>query len=244
MIVLDEALVLQVREYSESSQIVAFWTRRHGRVTGIVKGVRRQDRRAFDGPFETATHVEIGFYPRRQGEGLCILSESSLQARFAPVRESLEGWWAWSEASEAVLALTREMDPHPEVFEALEALMAGGGLPVFLLRLLQAAGNTPALETCAGCGSTLPERLRVSFAFWVGGAVCASCRQGPLAPLPVALRLALAAAARGAEVPEALRRPAESLLARYVGHLAGDGMASASCRDRSRRALRRWRVPA
>ncbi|GEM_PF-549195 len=239
MIVLDEALVLQVREYSESSQIVAFWTAGSGRVTGIAKGVRRGGRAAFDGPFEPATRVELGFYPRPRGEGLCILSESSLLERFAGPRESLEGWWAWAEASEAVLALTQEMDPHAEVSRALESLLAGGGLPVFLMRLLEASGHIPALESCSGCGGVLAGRS--FFAFWGGGAVCPACRRGPLAPFPSSLRMALADAAKGQEVPEALRRPAESLLSRYVGHLAGDGMSSTACRIRSRRALMRLR---
>ena len=239
MIVLDEAIVLRVREYSESSQIVALWTRGHGRVTGIAKGVRRGGRASFEGPFEPAARMEVGFYPRRLGEGLCILSESSLLERADFPRLSLEGWWAWAEASEALLALTQEMDAHPGVSAALEALLAGGGLPVFLMRLLSATGHAPALEACAGCGDVLA--ARASFAYWGGGAVCTACRRGPVAPFPSSLRAALAGAARGVEVPDALRRPAESLLSRTVGHLAGDGMSSTACRIRSRRALQRLR---
>ena len=243
MIVLDEAVVLQVREYSETSQIAAFWTRGHGRMTGIAKGVRRGGRAAFDGPFEPAARYELGFYPRPRGEGLAILSESSLRERYPSVRETLEGWWAWSEAAEAILALTQEMDPHPGLGEALEAMLKGipgkpDALVRFFMALLEASGHAPTLDRCVGCGAILEEGRPAGFSFWRGGAVCRDCAAGfgPVAAFPASLRRALAG---GPGVPS--WRPAENLLARAIAHLAGGPLSASSCRDRSRRTLRRLR---
>ena len=146
MIVQTRGVVLQARDFSESSQVVALWTEGFGRVTGIAKGVRRQGRASFDGPFEAASEYELGFYLRSQGEGLSILSEASLRNRPPAVRETLEGWWAWSEAAEAVLGLTQEMDPHPGLLAAFRELLdeASGrpdALARFFLRLLEATDD-------------------------------------------------------------------------------------------------------
>lgn len=242
MIVQDHALALHARDYSESSQIVALWTEGHGRVTGIAKGVRRDKRAAFDGPFEPAARYEVGFYPRPRGEGLCILSESSLVERHPAPRETLEGWWAWSEASEAVIALTQEMDPHAGLTADLQALLkrpeAPGALPVFLMRLLDATGHAPTLDACAGCGEALPPG-RADFAFWIGGIACPACARGPVAVLSGALRQALKEAGDPASFPVASRRVAEALLARYIAHVSGEPLASSLCRARARRALQR-----
>ena len=238
MIVQDEAIVLRVRDYSETSQIAALWTRGHGRVMGIAKGVRRDKRASFDGPFEPASRYEVGFYPRARGEGLCILSESSLAERYPSVRDSLEGWWAFSEAAEAVLLLTQEMDAHPEVMESLDRLLRGGSLSSFQMSLLDATGHAPALDRCAGCGARLPEGDRAEFAFWVGGAVCPDCARGagPVAVLPSEMRAVLRAGGAAS-----FQRPVEALLGRHVSHLVGEALEVPACRERSRRALQRLR---
>lgn len=246
MIVQDEGIVLQVRDYSESSQIVALWTAGHGRVTGIAKGIRREGRAAFDGPFEPSCRYDLGFYARSRGEGLAILSEAVLAERFASVRETLEGWWAWSEAAEAVLALTQELDPHPGLFEALARLLREvaarpGALAAFQMALLEAAGNAPVLDRCVGCGMPLASGDRAAFAFWSGGTVCAVCSAGagPLAVLSPAVRAGLAgdpAALQGGAA-----RAAEGLLARYVAHVAGQAPEASWCRERARRSLARLR---
>ena len=238
MIVQDEALVLRVRDYSETSQIAALWTSAHGRVTGIAKGIRRDKRAAFDGPFEPGCRYEVGFYPRPRGEGLCILSEASLSRRFERFRNALETWWAFSEAAEAVLLLTQEMDPHAGVLEALQDLLVGGSLSSFQMRLLETTGHAPAVDRCAGCGAAIPEKARSGFAFWVGGAVCGDCERGagPVAVLPSEVRAVLRAGG-AAE----FQRPVEALLGRHVSHLAGESLSVPACRERSRRALQRLR---
>lgn len=246
MIVQTRGVVLQARDFSESSQIVALWTEGFGRVTGIAKGVRRQGRASFDGPFEAASEYELGFYLRSQGEGLSILSEASLRARPASVRETLEGWWAFSEAAEAVLGLTQEMDPHPGLLAAFRDLLdpvpgRPDALTRFLLRLLEATGHAPSLDRCGSCGNALPEGIPTAFAFWGGGAVCAVCapRAGALGLLPAGLREGL----RGlpAPLPPQACRGAEALLGRTVAHLVGQAPAAAWCRARARRGLQRLR---
>src|SRR5579863_10308152 len=92
MIQKTDALVLRAIDYSETSQIVWFFTREHGRVHAIAKGARRA-RSPFEGALEPLVHGEILFYRKKQRmneeSGLDILKEFDPRNAFHGLRNDL-----------------------------------------------------------------------------------------------------------------------------------------------------------
>ncbi|MHC4155757.1 MAG: DNA repair protein RecO, partial [Planctomycetota bacterium] len=55
MLTKDEAICIRAVDYSETSQIVTFFTRANGKVGAIAKGSKRP-KSAFDGAIEVFSH--------------------------------------------------------------------------------------------------------------------------------------------------------------------------------------------
>ncbi len=141
-VLLEPAFLLHQRDWRDSSRIIEFLTRDHGRVALFAKGVRRPDRAlgallqpfvplavSWSGPGDggTFTGVELAASPRSPAAS-CLMSAFYL--------------------NELVLKLLGREDPHPDVFEAYAQALAGltdpadehRSLRLFEKRLLDAIG--------------------------------------------------------------------------------------------------------
>jgi DNA repair protein RecO (recombination protein O) len=140
----EPAYVLHAWAWRESSLIVEFLTRSYGREVTIAKGARRPRSlvRGLLEPFcllavsasgkgEVKTLGKVDWIPQEPApHGLALLS----------------GFYA----NELLLAVLARHDPHPEVFDAYQQLLAGlrasgsdGALRRFELALLKASGMAP-----------------------------------------------------------------------------------------------------
>jgi DNA repair protein RecO (recombination protein O) len=179
-----DAIVLRVTPFSETSSIVALFTRDFGKLGALAKGARR-----LKGPFESAldllAQIRVVFLPK-SSDALCLLTEAKLVRRFRPPGRDLSCLYAAYYIAELLDKLTDERDVHADLFDvaarSLDALASGSEVAACVLRFELAAlrilGHLPSLENCAECGREVHDSGRVAFGLTVGGVLCQRCRQG------------------------------------------------------------------
>ncbi len=80
MLTKDTAICIRAVDYSETSQIVTFFTRETGKINAIAKG-SKGPKSAFDGPIELFASGKIVFV--QKSERLAILTEFKQQSYFS-----------------------------------------------------------------------------------------------------------------------------------------------------------------
>ena len=156
-----EAIVLRSIRYGEADRILHLYTRHHGRLGAIAKGVRRS-RSRFGARLEPFFHVSAGLHEGR-GDLLTVTGVDTI-ATHGGLREHAQTLDAAARACDAVARLFETSEPHPEVFTLLANELAllsadvrharpANGLS-FRIKLLLAAGIVPHLSACATCGES------------------------------------------------------------------------------------------
>jgi DNA repair protein RecO (recombination protein O) len=175
----DTGVVLRTWKLGEADRIVSVFTREHGKVRGVAKGVRKSGSR-FGARLEPTCHVSLQLY-RGKGD-LDTITQVELLERPEAIRVDYDLWVRASAMLEAVDHMTIDREPNDVMFEmlvkALRTLAARRGplvAPAFLLKLLALEGLEPMLDQCVGCGTDEP---LVAFAFVEGGTQCPACRTG------------------------------------------------------------------
>ncbi|MDK9696481.1 MAG: DNA repair protein RecO [Siculibacillus sp.] len=154
---IDTALVLGSRRLGEADALVELMTRDHGRHLGVVKGGRSK---------RWAAALQIGNRVRavwraRLDEHVGTWTVEPLDGRAAELMASavaLNG----VQTLAAHLRLLPERDPHPELFEAMAAIvdhlgeprLAGELIVRFELAVIEALGFGLDLSACALTGAT------------------------------------------------------------------------------------------
>jgi DNA repair protein RecO (recombination protein O) len=177
MIVRAVGIPLACYPYSSTSRIVHWLTRRHGKVSTILKGALRP-RSPFLGEYELFSTSEILYYAK-PGNSLYAGKECSILHR----RERFRTNWRAMQAASSITTLfnrtTPEDAPQPGLFEFYESLLDFaadyGDSAQFLLwaelQFCEHQGHAPNLGSCVICSAR--EDLR--FCATQGGVVCASC---------------------------------------------------------------------
>ena len=228
----DEGIVLKTIKLGEADRIVTLFTRGHGKVRAVAKGVRKTKSR-FGGRLEPFTRVELMIY---RGRNLDTITSADILDHFKAVRDDYASYTCACALAELVEKITEERERAFSTY----ALLVGGlrtlaegrsdtVVPAFVVKLLSVSGYHPSLSVCAGCGRS--DGLG-GFSPSLGGAVCRDCAQEDdaafgLAPEMIALLSRLLAADFGApgdvgatiEVTQALRRYAEYHLERPLRSL-------------------------
>ncbi len=178
----DEAVVLRLTDFSETSQIATLFSAAHGQLRLIAKGARRSTKQRFATGLDLLEYGELGFVPARGDAQLGTLTDWTQRESFAGLRRALLRLYVALYAAELVPLLTEELDPHPELFTALlETLRglateapAGPRLVGFQLALLRAVGYLPELHACVCCRRPI-SRGPVYFSAGAGGLLCRDC---------------------------------------------------------------------
>lgn len=173
----DQGIVLRGYPFGESHRVVVLLSPNHGKLRTVAKGVRKTKSR-FGGRLEPMTHVDIVLY---EGKNLDTITQVSVIDGFPNVRNDLDRVLAAGTMIEVVDAVVQEDDPSLRMFlllqRGLKVLDEGQPHPdlvtAFLLNVADVLGMAPALDSCAGCGSSGPLKR---FSFSEGGSVCDTCR--------------------------------------------------------------------
>src|SRR5687768_10236753 len=121
----DRCICLRKFDYSETSQILTLFSREHGILRVIAKGAHRRTKAGaskFDGGVDLLEvgHAVFRHDPARE---LPPLTEWSLREGHTELRRNLRGLYLGLYAAELVGRLIEEHDPHPELFDRLEATL-------------------------------------------------------------------------------------------------------------------------
>ena len=160
MLTKDVAICIRTLDYSETSQIVTFFTKATGKIGAIAKGSKRP-KSAFDGPIEVFSHGRIVFSDSSK-EKLATLTEFEQQPGFSNLRNNLFALNCCLFGAELVNSLTDDYDPHPGLFDSFMQFLQNTGnaknksemlalLILFQLTLLKEVGLRPILNACANC---------------------------------------------------------------------------------------------
>jgi DNA repair protein RecO (recombination protein O) len=187
----DQAVVLRLSDYSESSQIVSLFTAASGLVRLIAKGSRRGTRKSFAAGLDLLEYGEVSYAPARGDAGLGILTEWVQRNAFGGLRHDLLRQYGGLYAAELVSKLTEEYDPHPDLFDALVELLRGlatgetapqqaspgpaTAIVRFQVTLLRAIGYAPTLHRCVSCGRPRVRGTPAYFSSTAGGLICRDC---------------------------------------------------------------------
>ena len=177
------AIVMRVRPFGETSQVVHVATPDHGMVAALVKGAHRPGPE-FQGGIALATAGRADLVRRPRAE-LEILRRFRIAEDLRGLRRDLERFYGACHVLALLRAWMKPYLPAPALFRAaLTAMRALASAPPervgawtawFEARALAATGHRPQLDGCAVCGAALPERGRVLFAGEAGGLVHDRC---------------------------------------------------------------------
>lgn len=182
-LVKDIGVVLRRLDYSETSQVLATFTREHGQQHLIAKGVKRAARGR---PSIGIDLLELGqlVFSLRSGkeDNLAPLTEWRQEESFPHLRRDLTSNYAAQYAAEVTLQLTEIHDPHPGLFDGLLAFLRSladhdplAALVAYLWLMLREIGLLPELSRCTNCGRPTAGPGPLYFSSRQGGAVCRDC---------------------------------------------------------------------
>ncbi len=224
------AVVLRTVDHGEADRVVTLLARGHGKLAAFARAARAS-RKRFGGALEPFTLVKAELSGRGGGDRLLRLDSVAPERAFHAIRGDLARIACAAYATELARELTRDHEPHDELFDLLvdylgrldAAPARPATLRAFELAALAAAGFQPRLDACARCGAPLGEGA-VTFAPADGGPLCERC-----APHAGPGRLPLSA-----EGLAALRR------LQAGGLDAGEGPLAGAAGRESREALERF----
>lgn len=191
MLTKDLAICIRAIDYSETSQIVSFFTRATGKIDAIAKGSKRP-KSPFDGPIEVLSHGNIVFIDSA-GEKLATLTEFQQQPTLIDLRNNLFVLYVCLFAAELMNNLTHDYDPHPELFDSFLEFLHNANeqhstnderrdilalLILFQLTLLKEIGLQPILNACANCKAIYDIRnttYEIYFSSSANGLICRDC---------------------------------------------------------------------
>ena len=177
----DDAVVLRAYRSGEADRIVVLWTREHGKIRAIAKGVRKPSSK-IGGGLEPLAHVEI-FLATGRGD-LQIVRQVTHRNSYRVLHGSFERITAAMAIVEVVDAIPLDDVADAELFSMLTKSFDTLNDPQFDPLLVSAAfffklmvhdGSAPELNECVNCASLGP---LVTFDAEVGGTLCANCRSG------------------------------------------------------------------
>ena len=172
----DQGIVLRGYPFGEADRIVVLLSPNQGEVRAVAKGIRKTKSR-FGGRLEPLTHVDLVLY---QGRNLAIVTQVSVIEPFPRLRQDLDAVIAAGSMAGAISKVVVAGEPSHRLFlllqRGLHALEQGAGgrdlVASFLLKLMDALGQAPALGHCAACGR---RDVFDRFSLVGGGMVCSDC---------------------------------------------------------------------
>jgi len=184
----DQAVVLRRLDYSETSQVLVFFTRGHGPQHLIAKGIKRGTKTKFSAGIDLLEHGNLVFLTKSDThQGLGTLTEWQQIQAFMGLRNNMKCWYGGQYAAEITAAMTEIGDAHPELFDALVRLLdslCNCEDPLQLLAeyqsaLLSEVGLWPDLTRCVMCDQSAPPNRSAYYVAHQGGLVCSNCTVTP-----------------------------------------------------------------
>ncbi len=179
MIIKTEGIVLKHFDFRETSRIVTFFTKDHGKMKGILKGIRK-DHRKFGSQADKFSVNDIVYYQYRNSD-LHLVSQCDLKSFFFKIRKDLKKTLAASYILELVDYIMPPEEKNEDVYRLMNdyltslelALDISKLVHIFQIKILLFSGFRPYLDSCLECGQKIKEKAR--FNLHKGGLMCDRC---------------------------------------------------------------------
>lgn len=174
-----QGLVLNRRDFRETSLIVDFYTRDFGKISCLLKGVRTEPAK-FASNLEPFSSNEIIFYMKRNSS-LHLLSQCDANNNFTAVRQSIIKAGMGCFMMELIGAVMPTEDKNEEVFDlslcCLRELESTNNpekvMTIFKIKMLALSGFKPHFDSCVSCGDKILGQSK--FSLMLGGLLCTRC---------------------------------------------------------------------
>ncbi len=174
-----QAFILKTQVYRDTSLLGDFYTKEHGRIKGVIKGIR-DTRARFGSTLEPFSLNEILFYKKKRSD-LHLVTQVELLDLYTDVRQDLERLAYASYMTELVAEMVQGEEPAHEIFDllqdGLQFLSSGASVKrcarIFELKLMDALGFAPQTKACTLCGQESKEGYFFNAA--IGGIHCKEC---------------------------------------------------------------------
>jgi DNA repair protein RecO (recombination protein O) len=182
MIDKTEAIVLKWHPVTNTSRIVSWFTRDHGRITTMIKGSQRPNS-LFLGQYDLFYTCELLYYTHERNDLHHTRECSPLK-----LRENLRNDWRAAAAAsfftDIVLRVCPPRASHSDIYELLDQALDeinqhGVNFAIFFwfeLRLLQVLGHAPQLAQCIDCQEEQALQVKpIVLAYERGAILCPRC---------------------------------------------------------------------
>jgi DNA repair protein RecO (recombination protein O) len=226
-----EGIILKRVDFGEADRVVTVYTREHGKLSTVAKGIRRTTSR-LAGHLELLTHTQLQL---ARGRNLDVITQSVTLHPYPRMREDL---WRTTYAfatAELVDRLTAEQITNQPLFDLLQVTLErldSGQDPELASRLFEVLaldylGYRPQLHECVNCRVALGPTGNF-FSAPTGGVLCFSCGRADVTARGLTtnafkvLRLLQAddfALLTRVRLPDQLRREIESITRGYLAFI-------------------------
>lgn len=226
-----EGVIIRCIDYGEADRIYTFYTLEYGKLSAIIKGIRKSRKRV---PADILSRTHIIFSRKKPPY---IINSFDLidfhNSFYGNVGKTFFGMYF----AELINRVSPEEEPNPSVYELLCFVMAQmdeGRIAldtlarIFETRLLGLSGYQPHLDGCLGCCRKVQKAKTYLFDLLKGGLICRECQSGSdmsgsivrIAPgtvhfLRQAQRFELEKVSR-LHLVQPLKKEVERLLQRYI----------------------------
>ncbi len=174
-----EAIVLNKYDFRETSLIVNFYTRGFGKVSGLLKGIRK-DPAKFASTLEPFSYNDIIFY-KSSRSSLHLVSQCDIKDNFDGIRADMLKTGVSSGMLELLYAVCPIEDINEDIFnlslvcfKELETNRDAEKLMmIFKIKILALSGFKPHFDSCVCCGSKVIGESKFSVS--LGGLLCMPC---------------------------------------------------------------------
>lgn len=178
-----EAIALGRTDYSNSSQIITFYTRDYGKIRALAKGFKRSSGKYSSKAIDLLTYYQILFI-RKEHTSLHLLTDAILRDNYPLFRSNLDKYYKASYIAELLNEFTEESDPSEQLFDICLNTLIGISvdedttirLLAFELKMLRILGYLPELGYCVNCKNSIEQISEVHFDAKEGGVLCRKCQ--------------------------------------------------------------------
>ncbi|OGX39213.1 MAG: DNA repair protein RecO [Omnitrophica WOR_2 bacterium RIFCSPHIGHO2_02_FULL_52_10] len=182
MIIHTEGIVIKSFDFRETSRIVTFYTKSHGKVKGVLKGIRKEPRK-FGSSADKFTVNDIVYYQYSRSD-LHLVSQCDLVQYFFSIREDYRRTMAANYMLELVDTVMPSEQPNKKIYllmlDYLQALETAGDIDklvhILQIKVLSLSGFRPHIDTCLKCRREVRGDAR--FSLKSGGLICGDCPSG------------------------------------------------------------------
>lgn len=176
LLVKAEGIVIRTHDYGESHKVVVIFTREHGKVAVVARGVKKT-KSTLSGVTQVLTHGQYLYFV---GRGMGSLNQGETLVSHASLRQDILKLSYAAYIVELLDKMTEEKEPSIVLFDLLTLtlnFLEENKDPdilcrIFEIKLMGQTGYQPQLNSCAVCGAN--DEFFV-FSVTKGGLVCIPC---------------------------------------------------------------------